>query len=59
MTKRAEHHPAQFADLDAEFHRLISRAAHNRVLLLAKEPASMLVTTDHRHDPRTRRGSPD
>jgi DNA-binding FadR family transcriptional regulator len=31
------------AELDAEFHRLIGKAAHNRVLLLAKEPTSMLV----------------
>jgi DNA-binding FadR family transcriptional regulator len=42
-TKRAERDPAQVADLDAEFHQLIGRAAHNRVLLLAKEPSSMLV----------------
>jgi GntR family transcriptional regulator, transcriptional repressor for pyruvate dehydrogenase complex len=34
---------AAVAELDAEFHRLIGRAAHNRVLLLAKEPSSMLV----------------
>ena len=31
------------AELDAGFHKLIARAAHNRVLLLAKEPSSMLV----------------
>jgi GntR family transcriptional regulator, transcriptional repressor for pyruvate dehydrogenase complex len=31
------------AQLDAEFHGLIGKAAHNRVLLLAKEPSSMLV----------------
>ena len=43
LTKRAERDPAEVADLDAEFHRLIGRAAHNRVLLLAKEPSSMLV----------------
>jgi DNA-binding FadR family transcriptional regulator len=37
------------AALDAEFHKLIGQAAHNRVLLLAKEPSSMLVrpTTAH------------
>src|SRR6476646_4277749 len=29
--------------LDAEFHKLIGKAAHNRVLLLAKEPSGMLV----------------
>src|SRR5262249_43969018 len=42
-TKHAERDPAAVADLDAEFHHLLARAAHNRVLLLAKEPASMLV----------------
>ena len=42
-TTRAHTDPAAVADLDAEFHRLITRAAHNRVLLLAKEPTSMLV----------------
>jgi DNA-binding FadR family transcriptional regulator len=31
------------AEFDAEFHKLITRSAHNRVLLLAKEPTSMLV----------------
>jgi DNA-binding FadR family transcriptional regulator len=31
------------ADFDADFHRLIGKAAHNRALLLAKEPSSMLV----------------
>ena len=31
------------AELDAEFHKLIGKAAHNRVLLLAKEPSGMLV----------------
>jgi GntR family transcriptional regulator, transcriptional repressor for pyruvate dehydrogenase complex len=35
--------PAAVAECDAEFHRLIGLAAHNRVLLLAKEPSSMLV----------------
>src|SRR5262249_14240128 len=34
---------AAVAGLDAEFHGLIAKAAHNRVLLLAKEPSSMLV----------------
>jgi GntR family transcriptional regulator, transcriptional repressor for pyruvate dehydrogenase complex len=42
-TREAQADPAAVADLDAEFHGLIARAAHNRVLLLAKEPASMLV----------------
>jgi GntR family transcriptional regulator, transcriptional repressor for pyruvate dehydrogenase complex len=37
------------AELDAEFHKLIGQATHNRVLQLAKEPSSMLVrpTTAH------------
>jgi len=42
-TRRVQHDPAAVADLDAEFHKLITQAAHNRVLLLAKEPSSMLV----------------
>jgi DNA-binding FadR family transcriptional regulator len=42
-TRDVQGDPAAVADLDAEFHRLIGRAAHNRVLLLAKEPSSMLV----------------
>jgi GntR family transcriptional repressor for pyruvate dehydrogenase complex len=31
------------AELDAEFHKLLDAATHNRVLQLAKEPVSMLV----------------
>src|SRR5215510_6423888 len=42
-TRRAARQPAAVAELDAEFHKLITQAAHNRVLLLAKEPSSMLV----------------
>jgi DNA-binding FadR family transcriptional regulator len=42
-TRRVQDDPAAVADLDAEFHKLITKAAHNRVLLLAKEPSSMLV----------------
>jgi DNA-binding FadR family transcriptional regulator len=42
-TCNVEDDAAAVAELDAEFHRLIGRAAHNRVLLLAKEPSSMLV----------------
>ena len=42
-TRKAQSDAALVADLDAEFHRLISKAAHNRALLLAKEPSSMLV----------------
>ena len=40
---RCRHDPAAVAELDAEFHKLIGKAAHNRVLLLAKEPSGMLV----------------
>ncbi len=43
QTKKVQDDAAAVAELDAEFHRLIGRAAHNRVLLLAKEPSSMLV----------------
>ena len=48
-TKEAQRDPAAVADLDAEFHKLIAQATHNRVLQLAKEPSSMLVrpTTAH------------
>ena len=42
-TRKLQHDPAAVAELDAEFHRLIGKAAHNRVLLLAKEPSGMLV----------------
>jgi DNA-binding FadR family transcriptional regulator len=42
-TRRAARDAATVAELDAEFHGLIGKAAHNRVLLLAKEPSSMLV----------------
>ena len=42
-TRKVQRDPAAVAELDAEFHRLITKAAHNRVLLLAKEPSSMLV----------------
>jgi GntR family transcriptional regulator, transcriptional repressor for pyruvate dehydrogenase complex len=42
-TRELRHDPAAVAELDAEFHKLIGAAAHNRVLLLAKEPSSMLV----------------
>lgn len=41
---RAVHRDAPaVAELDAEFHKLIAKATHNRVLQLAKEPSSMLV----------------
>jgi DNA-binding FadR family transcriptional regulator len=42
-TRKLQHDPAAVAELDAEFHKLIGKAAHNRVLLLAKEPSGMLV----------------
>jgi GntR family transcriptional regulator, transcriptional repressor for pyruvate dehydrogenase complex len=42
-TRKVARDPAAVAELDAEFHKLITKAAHNRVLLLAKEPSSMLV----------------
>src|SRR5262245_28942225 len=42
-TRKAAREPALVAEHDAEFHKLIGKAAHNRVLLLAKEPSSMLV----------------
>jgi GntR family transcriptional regulator, transcriptional repressor for pyruvate dehydrogenase complex len=42
-TRKAAADAAAVAELDAEYHRLITKAAHNRVLLLAKEPSSMLV----------------
>jgi GntR family transcriptional regulator, transcriptional repressor for pyruvate dehydrogenase complex len=42
-TRKVAADPAAVAELDAEFHRLIGKAAHNRVLLLAKEPSGMLV----------------
>jgi GntR family transcriptional repressor for pyruvate dehydrogenase complex len=43
QTIKVQNDPAAVAECDAEFHRLIGLAAHNRVLLLAKEPSSMLV----------------
>jgi GntR family transcriptional repressor for pyruvate dehydrogenase complex len=43
QTRKAKDDPARVAELDAEFHKLIGKAAHNRVLLLAKEPSLMLV----------------
>lgn len=42
-TQAVQHAASAVANLDAEFHGLIAKAAHNRVLLLAKEPSSMLV----------------
>jgi GntR family transcriptional repressor for pyruvate dehydrogenase complex len=42
-TRAVQHNASAVANLDAEFHGLVAKAAHNRVLLLAKEPSSMLV----------------
>lgn len=42
-TRKVQADAATVAELDAEFHKLIGKAAHNRVLLLAKEPSGMLV----------------
>ncbi len=42
-TRAVQGDPPAVADLDAEFHKLICASARNRVLLLAKEPSSMLV----------------
>jgi DNA-binding FadR family transcriptional regulator len=42
-TRKVQADAAAVAELDAEFHKLIGKAAHNRVLLLAKEPSGMLV----------------
>jgi len=42
-TRTVQHAAGAVANLDAEFHGLVAKAAHNRVLLLAKEPSSMLV----------------
>lgn len=41
-TEQAVDNPAAFAELDAEFHILLARASHNRVLQLAREPAGLL-----------------
>ena len=41
-TEQAIANPAAFAELDAEFHILIAKASHNRVLQLAREPAGLL-----------------
>ena len=41
-TEHAVSNPAAFAELDADFHILIAKASHNRVLQLAREPAGLL-----------------
>ncbi|MDX2203309.1 MAG: FCD domain-containing protein [Hyphomicrobiaceae bacterium] len=49
LTRRRARNADAVAACDAEFHRLLAEAAHNRLLLLAKEPSSLLVqpTTAH------------
>ncbi len=48
-TQEARHDAPAVAELDAEFHKHLDAATHNRVLLLAKEPVSILIrpTTAH------------
>lgn len=41
-TEHAASNPAAFSELDTEFHSLIAKASHNRVLQLAREPAGLL-----------------
>lgn len=44
--ERTERHladPASVAKLDAEFHAIVGKASHNRVLQLAREPSELLV----------------
>src|SRR5262249_58408876 len=42
-TKDASADPAAVAELDTQFHVLIAKASHNRVLQLAREPSSLLI----------------
>jgi DNA-binding FadR family transcriptional regulator len=42
-TRARSDDPAAVASCDAEFHVLLAEAAHNRVLMLAKEPSRILV----------------
>lgn len=42
QSREAVADPVRLADLDTAFHRLVARAAHNRVLELAREPAALL-----------------
>jgi DNA-binding FadR family transcriptional regulator len=43
QTAEAAGDAARVAELDTEFHRLIGKAAHNRVLQMALEPSNMLI----------------
>jgi DNA-binding FadR family transcriptional regulator len=42
-TEHATREPALVAELDTQFHSLIAKASHNRVLQLAREPSSLLI----------------
>jgi GntR family transcriptional regulator, transcriptional repressor for pyruvate dehydrogenase complex len=42
-TREVQHDAPAVAELDAEFHKQMGKATHNRILQLAKEPSSMLV----------------
>src|SRR4051812_14489896 len=42
-TERALADPAAVAKLDGQFHTLVGKASHNRVLQLAREPSELLV----------------
>jgi DNA-binding FadR family transcriptional regulator len=42
-TERHLQDAASVAKLDAEFHTLVGRASHNRVLQIAREPSELLV----------------
>lgn len=43
LTETQLHDAARLAELDGEFHALVGRASHNRVLELAREPSELLV----------------
>ncbi len=42
-TETASRDPVSVAELDTQFHSLIAKASHNRVLQLAREPSSLLI----------------
>jgi DNA-binding FadR family transcriptional regulator len=44
-TERALGDAAAVAKLDGEFHTMVGRASHNRVLQLAREPSELLVVS--------------
>ena len=51
-------HNARLVDLDVEFHALVGRASHNRALMLAREPISLLYNPTllqiHLHLPQSK-----